>query len=165
MRKNLSLNKKDLLGLAVFIMISEFAGILGSFFTSPAIDGWYATLVRPSFSPPNWIFAPVWTTLFALMGVASFLVWRRRADNKKARTALKIFGVQLALNTLWSILFFGLQSPGMALAEIIVLWASIIATIIAFAKVSRPASWLLLPYIAWVSFAGYLNFSIWLLNK
>jgi tryptophan-rich sensory protein len=131
----------------------------------PAIEGWYATIIRPSFSPPNWIFAPVWTTLFALMGIAAFLVWKKRESNKNTRIALKIFSGQLALNTLWSILFFGLQSPEIAFIEIIILWLAIVATIIAFARISKSAAWLLSPYIAWVTFAAYLNYSIVILNS
>ncbi|OGC88576.1 TspO protein [Candidatus Adlerbacteria bacterium RIFOXYC1_FULL_48_26] len=153
---------KDLPALIGFIALSEAAGIVGSFFTAPSIAGWYATLTKPDIAPPNWIFAPVWTTLFLLMGIAAFLVWRTR---KNTRTALGLFGLQLALNVLWSLLFFGLQNPGAALAEITLLWLSIAATMVAFAKFSKPAAWLLVPYIAWVSFAGYLNFLLWSLNS
>ncbi|MCE9644074.1 tryptophan-rich sensory protein [Candidatus Parcubacteria bacterium] len=155
------MNKKDWLALAGFVALAQGAGILGSLFTAPSIGTWYATLVRPELSPPNWVFAPVWTTLFLLMGIAAFLVWRQ---GRKGRVALGIFLLQLVLNTLWSILFFGLQSPGAALVDIVFLWLAIVATIIAFARVSTPAAWLLAPYIAWVSFAAYLNYAIWTLN-
>ncbi len=140
------------------------AGIIGSVFTAPSIPTWYATLVRPEFSPPNWIFAPVWTTLFALMGIAAFLVWNKGLKRQDIKIALSMFIIQLVLNTLWSILFFGMQNPGAALIEIVVLWLAILATILTFAKISRVAAWLLVPYIAWVSFAAYLNYSIWILN-
>ncbi len=153
---------KDWLALVGFIALSEAAGIIGSMFTAPSITGWYATLVKPEIAPPNWIFGPVWTTLFLLMGIAAFLVWRTRRNTKMA---LGLFGLQLALNVLWSLLFFGLHNPGAALAEIIFLWLAIVATIVAFAKISKPAAWLLAPYIAWVSFAGYLNFLLWSLNS
>lgn len=153
------------LKLITAIVVSELAGIIGSVFTTPSIPTWYATLARPALNPPAWVFGPVWTTLFALMGIAAFLVWRKGLDRRDVKIALGIFIGQLVLNTLWSIIFFGLHSPGGAFIEIIFLWLAILATIITFAKISRPAAWLLLPYILWVSFAGYLNFSIWSLNR
>ncbi len=150
--------------LVIAIVGSELAGIIGSVFTAPAIAGWYATIVKPELNPPAWVFGPVWTTLFALMGVAAFLIWKQGLERRDVRIALGIFVGQLALNTLWSILFFGLQNPGAAFIEIVILWFAILATIVAFARISRPAAWLLAPYILWVSFASYLNFSIWMLN-
>lgn len=150
--------------LVIAIVVSELAGIIGSVFTTPSIAGWYADIVKPTLNPPAWVFGPVWTTLFALMGIATFLVWKKGLDRKDVKIALSIFAAQLILNTLWSIIFFGLHSPGGALIEIVFLWLFILATIIAFAKISRPAAWLLLPYIIWVSFAMYLNFAIWTLN-
>lgn len=150
--------------LIMAIAVSELAGIIGSVFTISSIAGWYAALVKPKLAPPNWIFGPVWTTLFALMGIAAFLVWKKGLDRKDVKVALGIFIAQLILNTLWSIIFFGLHSPGGALIEIVFLWLAILATMITFAKISRPAVWLLVPYILWVSFAGYLNFAIWSLN-
>jgi tryptophan-rich sensory protein len=156
--------KNDALKLFAAIVISEGAGILGSVFTASSIPTWYATLVRPEFSPPNWVFGPVWTTLYALMGIAVWLVWRQGLGRKDVKVALILFGGQLVLNTAWSLIFFGQQNPGAALIEIILLWLAILATIITFAKVSKPAAWLLLPYILWVSFAAYLNYSIWMLN-
>lgn len=168
------MTSKIFLKLIIAIGVSELAGAVGSFFTTPSISGWYANLARPEFAPPNWIFAPVWTTLFALMGIAAGLVWikidsrfrenDKEGSNKKVKIALGIFIGQLVLNTLWSIIFFGLHSPAGAFIEIIFLWLAILATIISFAKVSRAASWLLLPYILWVSFAAYLNYAIWILN-
>lgn len=146
------------------IAIAETAGIIGSLFTLPSIPTWYAGLTKPALAPPNWIFGPVWTTLFALMGVAAFLVWRKGIDRTDVKVALGIFLGQLVLNTLWSIIFFGFQNPGGAFIEIIFLWVAIIATIIACTKVSKPAAWLLVPYILWVSFAAYLNYSLWILN-
>ncbi|MFA6295394.1 MAG: TspO/MBR family protein [Candidatus Paceibacterota bacterium] len=150
--------------LIIAIVLSELAGIIGSVFTSPSIGGWYAGLVKPVLNPPSWIFGPVWTTLFVLMGIAAFLVWKRGLDQKGVKVALGIFIVQLVLNTFWSIIFFGLHSPLGALIEIVFLWLAIVATIIAFAKVSKTAAWLLAPYILWVSFAMYLNYQIFLLN-
>lgn len=156
--------------LIIAIVISEFAGIIGSLFTAKSVSTWYSGLIKPNFTPPAWVFGPVWTTLFALMGISAFLIWSSYAkateDKKKGiKIALVLFGIQLVLNTLWSIIFFGLHSPSNAFIELVVLWLVILATIIAFSKISRPAAWLLLPYIIWVSFAGYLNFSIWSLNK
>ncbi len=148
----------------VSIVIAELVGIIGSFLTMPSIAGWYAYLVKPEIAPPNWIFGPVWTILFALMGIALFLIWKKGFDTRPAKIALGIFSFQLALNLLWSIIFFYLNSPGAAFIEIISLWLAILATIISFAKISRPTVWLLLPYLLWVSFAGYLNFAIWQLN-
>lgn len=152
------------LKLAIAIGVSELAGIVGSVFTAPSIAGWYAGIVKPALNPPAWVFGPVWTTLFALMGIAAFLVWKKGLERKEVKIALGIFAGQLILNTLWSIIFFGFQSPGGALVEIFFLWLAILITIIKFAAISKPAAWLLAPYIAWVSFAAYLNFAIWTLN-
>jgi tryptophan-rich sensory protein len=145
------------------ILLCEGAGIVGSVFTTPAIAGWYSALIKPSVAPPNWIFGPVWTTLFLLMGIALFLVWKARSKGDP-RILFGVFGVQLVLNVLWSFIFFGLHNPGAAFVEILCLWLAIAATIGVFAKVSKPAALLLVPYIAWVSFAGYLNYLIWILN-
>ena len=150
--------------LIIAVVVSELAGIIGSVFTTPSIAGWYATLTRPALNPPAWVFGPVWTTLFALMGIAAFLVWKKGLERRDVKIALGIFIGQLVLNTLWSIIFFGLHNPGAAFVEIIFLWLAILATIIAFAKISKLATWLLIPYILWVSFAAYLNFMIWMLN-
>ena len=150
--------------LIIAIVVSELAGIIGSVFTTPSIAGWYATLVRPALNPPAWVLGPVWTTLFALMGIAAFLVWKKGLGRKDVKIALGIFIGQLVLNTLWSIIFFGLHNPGAAFVEIIFLWFAILATIAVFARISKPAAWLLPPYLAWVSFAMYLNYTIWVLN-
>lgn len=149
------------LKLIIAIVVSELAGIIGSVFTAPAIPAWYAGLVKPALNPPAWVFAPVWTTLFLLMGIAAFFIWRQGLERGEVKIALGIFIIQLMLNTLWSIIFFGLKNPGAAFAELTLLWLAILATIITFAKISKLAAWLLVPYILWVSFAGYLNFSIW----
>ena len=154
----------NILKLVIAIVISELAGVLGSLFTMPSIPTWYATLIKPALNPPSWVFGPVWTMLFILMGIAAFLVWKRGLNRKDVKIALIVFIGQLALNALWSIIFFGLHNPGIAFIEIIFLWLAILATIIVFSKISRPAAWLLLPYIIWVSFAAYLNYSIRILN-
>lgn len=146
------------------VAVSELAGIIGAVFTTPSIAGWYAGITKPSFNPPAWVFGPVWTTLFALMGIAAFLVWQKGLARKDVKVALGVFIGQLVLNTLWSVIFFGLHSPGGALFEIVFLWGAILLTIFVFSKISKPAAWLLVPYILWVSFAAYLNYAIWALN-
>ena len=151
----------NLFKLIIAILVAESAGVIGSIFTVSAIPTWYATLAKPALNPPNWVFAPVWNTLFVLMGLAAFLVWKKGLDKKEVKVALIIFLGQLILNSLWSIIFFGWHNPGAAFLEIIILWLAILATIITFYKVSRAAAYLLIPYILWVSFAGYLNFSLW----
>jgi len=156
---------KNLSKLIIAVVVCELVGVVGSFFTIPAISSWYLGLVKPRLSPPNWIFAPVWTTLFLLMGIALFLIWARPfAGPKERKRALAIFGIQLALNVLWSIIFFGWHNPAAAFFDIVALWLAILASVISFGKIFRPAAYLLLPYIFWVSFAVYLNFAIWRLN-
>lgn len=150
--------------LIVTVAVSELAGLIGSLFTTPALDSWYAGLVKPAVNPPAWIFGPVWITLFALMGLAAFFIWQKGLERPLVKFALGWFVFQLVLNVLWSFIFFGLRSPGGAMVEIIFLWLAILLTLIFFARISRPAAWLLVPYLGWVSFAGYLNYSIWQLN-
>jgi translocator protein len=146
------------------IVVCELAGFVGAIFTMPSVTTWYATLNKPTLNPPAWVFGPVWTTLFALMGIAAFLVWKKGLYRKDVKIAIVIFVVQLVLNTMWSIIFFGMHSPQGALIEIVCLWLAILATIVAFYKVSKSAAWLLVPYILWVSFAMYLNYAVWSLN-
>lgn len=134
---------------------------LGSAVTTPSITTWYQTLIKPSFNPPNYLFGPVWTILFTLMGISSYLVWKKQ---KKIKTPLKIYTVQLILNFLWSYLFFGLHRPDLAFFEIIFLWIFILLTIKSFYKVEKVAAYLLIPYVFWVSFAAFLNYSIVILN-
>lgn len=137
------------------------AGVIGSILTGPSVPVWYTGLQKPAFAPPNWLFAPVWITLFTLMGISLYLVWEKKENIK---VPLILFGIQLILNIVWSLLFFGLQSPFYALIEIIILWIAILLTIVSFYKVSKRAGILLLPYISWVSLATILNYYIWLLN-
>ena len=150
--------------LFISILIPVLVGVVAGIFTSSGVDGWYAVANKPWFNPPNWIFAPVWTTLYILMGIALFLVWRADADKKLQQTAIIFFAVQLTLNFFWSFIFFKLQQPGWAFAEIILMWLIILLTILWFGKISATAAWLLVPYICWVSFAAVLNYSIWQLN-
>ncbi len=154
----------EIIKLICAIALPLAAGAIGSFFTMPAIPEWYATLTKPELAPPNWVFGPVWTTLYVLMGVAFFLVWRRGFTESGVRLAAGIFIFQLILNTAWSIVFFNLRSPGGALIVIVFLWTAILITMFSFARFSRLAAWLLVPYLAWVSFASYLNYAIWTLN-
>jgi tryptophan-rich sensory protein len=147
------------------IFICLFAGFIGSYFTNPAIPTWFATLQKPSFAPPNWVFAPVWTSLYILMGISLFLVWQKGREDKTVKAAIYLFAGQLVLNALWSFVFFGLRSPLLGLIEIIILWIAILATIMSFMKISRTAAYLLIPYILWVSFAAFVNFSIWRVNS
>lgn len=150
--------------LIIAVAVCELAGVIGSVFTVSAIPDWYAGLVKPALNPPSWVFGPVWTTLYFLMGIAAFLLWRKGFERKDVKMALGLFSVQLFLNAIWSIIFFGLHNPGWALVDIILLWLAIIWTIIVFYRISRSTAWLLAPYILWVSFAAYLNYSIWMLN-
>jgi benzodiazapine receptor len=154
----------EILKLVMSIVICQLAGVMGSLFTRPAIPTWYATLEKPSFTPPNGVFSPAWITLFVLMGIAAFLVWNKGLSDQRVKIALSIFAVQLILNVLWSVMFFGLRSPLAGLIDIVILWIAISLTILYFFKVSNMAGILLIPYILWVSFAAGLNFSIWRLN-
>jgi benzodiazapine receptor len=156
--------KADAFKLAVSVLVCQMAGVIGSVFTAPAIPGWYATLSKPGFTPPNWIFGPAWITLYTLMGISAFIVWRKGWDIGEVRTALRIFVAQLILNALWSAAFFGLRSPLAGFLAIALLWMLILLTMAFFRKVSLAASVLLLPYLLWVSYASVLNFSIWRLN-
>ena len=158
------MDSKSAVPLAAAIAVCLLAGVIGSVFTMPAIPGWYASLNKPSFSPPSWLFGPVWTILYLLMGISAYLVWKNGLQAPNVKSALSIFGVQLALNLLWSILFFGLHSPFAGLVCIVLLWVSIALTIVAFNRISRKAALLLVPYILWVTFAALLNFTVWQLN-
>lgn len=145
------------------IIICQLAGIAGALFTTPSIKGWYQSLNKPSFNPPNWIFGPVWTLLYLLMGISLYLVWNQK-NNPKIKTALIFFAIQLMLNSLWSIIFFSLHLPSLAFLEIIILLIFIILTIIKFLPISKTAAYLLIPYFLWVSFASILNLAIFKLN-
>ncbi|HDR73965.1 MAG TPA: tryptophan-rich sensory protein [Methanoculleus sp.] len=155
---------RDPVKLVIAVVACNLAGILGAVFTQTGPGSWYAQLVKPEISPPSFVFAPAWTTLYILMGIALYLVWMEGTDRPDVRGALAIFGVQLVLNFLWSFLFFGLESPLLGLIDIAVLWLAIVATIAAFVRVNRTAAYLLIPYLLWVSFATYLNYSILVLN-
>ena len=150
--------------LFISILIPLLVGTVAGLFTSSGVNGWYALANKPWFNPPNWIFAPVWTGLYIMMGIAFFLIWRAEADKTIKQTAMVLFVVQLVINFFWSFIFFKLQQPGWAFAEIILMWVTILLTILYFGKISATAAWLLVPYICWVSFASVLDYSIWKLN-
>jgi tryptophan-rich sensory protein len=154
---------KDPLKLAISIVLCQLAGVAGSLFTTPAIPTWYKTLKKPFFTPPDWIFGPVWISLFMLMGVSLFMVWRRQ-EHPQFKSTLTFFLIQLIFNILWSAAFFGLRSPLLGLIDIGLLWVAILLTIRYSLSISKVAGLLLLPYILWVSFAVVLNFALWILN-
>ncbi|MDD5111239.1 MAG: tryptophan-rich sensory protein [Candidatus Altiarchaeota archaeon] len=153
-----------LVKLVLCVLLCQAAGVIGSFFTTPSIPTWYAGLNKPFFSPPSYVFAPVWITLYFMMGLSLSFVWLRVDKDKNAKKAIAIFLPQLILNIIWSIAFFGLKSPAAGFATIAILWISIAWTIRAFSKVSVTSAVLLMPYIIWVTFAAMLNLAIWLLN-
>jgi len=152
--------------ILIFVATCLGVGYLSGVVTRSSVETWYPTLVKPPFNPPNWVFFPAWTTLYILMGIAGGLVWQKiEQQSEEVRKALTFFWIQLALNALWSYLFFGLKNPLLALIEIFLLWLMIYETYIKFSKINRYAGYLFIPYILWVSFALILNASIWWLNK
>jgi tryptophan-rich sensory protein len=154
---------RSLIVLLAFVIIVALASVIASSVTLPQIGDWYADLEKPWFNPPNWLFGPVWTVLYGMIAVAGWLVWRERRL-EGARGALGLFGLQLGLNVLWSLIFFGLQQPGLAFMEIIALWIAVCITMVAFWRIRPLAGWLFVPYLLWVSYAAVLNGAVWLLN-
>ncbi len=154
---------KNIYKLIISLAIPLLVGYLGSLFTSTSVNSWYLTLKKPSFNPPNWIFAPVWTSLFILIGLSFYLIWRK-GYSKERRAAFFIYFIQLSFNLLWSFFFFGLKSPFLGLLDIVVLLIFILINIYLFYKISKASAYLLLPYLLWVSFASILNFYIFVLN-
>lgn len=148
----------------VSVITCQLVGVVGALFTASSVKTWFPTLEKPFFNPPSWIFGPVWTTLYLLMGIAAALVWHEDLCRREVKTALKVFVAQLFLNFLWSILFFGLQSPLLGLLDIVPLFFLIVLTIKYFYLIHKTAAWLLIPYVLWVGFASILNFAIWWLN-
>src|SRR4030066_1376683 len=155
---------RNLFQLIISILIAQMAGAIGSIFTTASIQNWYVFLEKPIFAPPNWLFAPAWITLYALMGIAAFLIWQKRDDLVARNSALKIYGIHLLFNACWSIIFFGLRNPGLAFFEIIVLWLLILIVTIKFFRICKAAGFLFIPYLLWVSFASVLNYFVWMLN-
>ncbi|MDB5203459.1 MAG: tryptophan-rich sensory protein [Ferruginibacter sp.] len=155
---------KPIVKLIISVAIPLIVGGVASFFTMSSVKTWFVTLNKPFFNPPSWLFAPVWTMLYILMGIACYLVWKSVAPQKIKRQALTIYGIQLLLNFLWSFIFFYAKQPGWAVADIVLLLAAIITCIVYFRKISASAAWLLVPYLCWVCFATALNTAIWQLN-
>ena len=153
------------LKLIIAIAIPLIVGGTSGFFTATGVESWYQTIARLTWNPPGWIFGPVWTTLYVMMGISLFLVWKEDTSVELKKIAIALFTVQLVLNFFWSFIFFNQHQIGWALVEIIAMWVFILLTIFAFAQVNKAAAWLLVPYISWVSFATILNFTIWQLNK
>jgi tryptophan-rich sensory protein len=151
--------------LLLSILACEGAGIIGSLFTFSAIPTWYATLVKPSFSPPNWLFGPVWTTLYLLMAIAMYLIWKKGLKKKNIRQSFNLFLIHLGINAGWSIVFFGLHSILGGMVMIIILWSFILLLIRDFYRINKIAAYVLVPYLVWVSFASFLNFSLLVLNR
>ncbi|MFX1598861.1 MAG: TspO/MBR family protein [Promethearchaeota archaeon] len=154
----------DWIKAPVSIISSLLIGFAGNIFNFESLETWYPTLIKPDWTPPNWIFAPVWSTLFILMGISTFLVWREGFDKRIVKIALSVYVIQFALNLMWSWAFFGLQSPLFGFIVIVVLWIAILANIIVYARISKIAAAILLPYIVWVTIASVLNFSVYVLN-
>ncbi|MHC4294784.1 MAG: TspO/MBR family protein [Planctomycetota bacterium] len=154
---------RSALEVVIFVAACFVVSGLGQLFVRDSVGQWYENLTKPAFTPPGWLFGPVWTFLYFAMGLACWAVWRKRGSRKVA-VPIALFAVQLCLNAAWTPLFFGLHNVGAAFADIIALWAAIVLTTVAFFKVSKLAGWLMIPYLAWVSFAAVLNFAIWRLN-
>ncbi|MFH1313504.1 MAG: TspO/MBR family protein [Candidatus Eisenbacteria bacterium] len=159
------MNRTHIVKLIVSIVVCQLAGVVGSVFTAKSVSTWYVTLRKPAFTPPGWLFAPVWISLYALMGIALFLVWRKGLESAGAKAAITIFAVQLVLNAAWSVAFFGTRSPLAGLVVIVLLLGAILVTIARFYSISIPAGILLLPYVVWVAFATLLNGWLYVLNR
>lgn len=158
------MNASKLGKIILSIAICQAAGMPGLLFTKPGENSWYRQLEKPPFNPPNWVFPVVWPTLYTLMGISLFLVWNKGFEKDEVKSALVPFSIQWGLNSIWSIIFFNLNAPFYALGNIILLWGAILLTMRRFYQLSRPAGWLLLPYLLWVSFATLLNYEIWRRN-
>lgn len=155
---------ESILGLVVALTLTLGIGLAGGLATASSVTTWYPALAKPAWTPPDWLFGPVWIVLYTMMGIAAWLVWLR-AEEGRASFPLLLYALQLLLNAGWSLLFFGFRSPGLALADIALLWLAIAATLCAFARIRGWAALLLAPYLAWVSFAAALNLAIWLMNS
>ncbi len=155
---------REVVGLVVSVAICLGCAGIGSLLTLPSISTWYKTIRKPRWNPPNWLFGPVWTLLYLCMAVAAWLVWRQ-SESRSVGLALTLFGIQLALNLAWSAFFFHYHQIGAAVVDVVLLWIFILATTLEFAKVAPAASWLMVPYLAWVTFASILNATVWSLNR
>ncbi len=156
---------KSISRLIISIAICQSAGVLGALFTTPSITTWYNFLNQPALRPPNWLFGPVWTILYTLMGISLYWIWSKNTKKKEIGGALQLFTVQLIFNVTWSMIFFSLHDLSLSLLNIAALWILIIVVIIKFYRIDKKAGLILLPYLVWVSFASYLNYAIWFLNR
>ena len=159
-----SFSVKEIPRLVVSIVIVFLAGAVGTVYTLKEITGWYVFLPKPSWTPPNWAFGPIWSILYILMGISLFLVWREGLGKKNVQIGVLVFAVQLAINVIWSLVFFGTHNIFGGLVLVLILWISILINIIVFYRISKPAGLILIPYLIWVSIASYLNYSVFLLN-
>jgi translocator protein len=159
-----SFNVREIPKLIVSILIVFLAGAVGTVFTLKEITGWYAYLPKPSWTPPNYAFGPIWSTLYVLMGISLFLIWREGLNRKDVQIAVIVFAVQLAINVVWSLVFFGTHNIFGGLLLVLILWVAILVNIIVFYRISKPAGLILIPYIVWVSIASYLNYSVLMLT-
>ena len=155
---------KNVYKLIIAIAIPLAIGSISGYLTATSVNGWFVTLNKPFFNPPKWLFAPVWTVLYIMMGISFYIIWKSHAKLEKRYTGYTYYWLQLALNFMWSLLFFYFQRPDLALIDIILLFIMIASTIFSFRKISKTAAWLLVPYLCWVAFATALNFQIWRLN-
>jgi tryptophan-rich sensory protein len=160
----ISMAKIDYTKLAISIIVCQVAGLIGSLVTFSSITTWYETLNKPGFAPPNWLFGPVWIILYLLMGISLYLIWNKGLDSMEGKVAIALFAIQLALNAAWSPIFFGLHALKLSFYVILAMWAFIAVTIVRFHSISKPAAYLLIPYIGWVSIATILNYFIMILN-
>jgi translocator protein len=159
-----SFSVREIPRLIISIIIVFLAGAVGTVYTLQEITTWYVSLTKPSWTPPNWAFGPIWSTLYVLIGISLFLVWREGLDRKDVRLAILVFAVQLVLNVVWSLVFFATHNIFGGLVLVILLWISILVNIIVFYRISKPAGLILIPYLIWVSIASYLNYTVFLLN-
>lgn len=158
------MEKKSIVRLVVSVALPLAVGGVASFFTASSVSTWFKSLNKPFFNPPAWLFGPVWTTLYIMMGIAFFIIWDSKAKDIIKQRAMKIYFIQLFFNFTWSFVFFYAQQPGWAVVNIVLLWLLIALTIFWFSRISKAAAWLLVPYILWVTFATALNYAIWQLN-
>ena len=155
---------RELPKLIISILIVFLAGAVGTVYTLKEITTWYVNIPKPSWTPPNWAFGPIWSTLYVLMGISLFLIWREGLNRKEVKIAIGVFAVQLMVNVVWSLIFFGTHNIAGGLVLVILLWITILVNIFVFYRISKPAGIILIPYLIWVTIAGYLNYSVYLLS-
>lgn len=158
------MKNKNFLKLIIALVVSQLFAIIGSLLTVTSSGSWFSLILKPSFTPPGWMFGSIWTILYLLMGLSAFLIWRQKLERKEVRFALLIFVFQLCLNLFWVFIFFSLKNPAIAFTEIISLLFAILATGLAFYQISKPAAYLLIPYVLWIMFLAVFNYSVWTLN-